>query len=245
MSIELILILLAFVLILGFSILKPGARFALRPIRAFSELRRTIELSVEDGSRLQVVLGGRGLFGPQSAAALAGLTLLRQIAHVASDSDQPPIATSGDGVLALLSQDTLRRTYKDLGLSNDFSNRLGRVTGLTRFSYAAGAMPLILENSVSASALVGSFGEEAGLITAASQRRGGFTLGGSDSLPGQALLFASAEQPLIGEELYASGAYLDAGTAHQASLRTQDVLRWLIIIAIGLLAMGKLLGFVA
>lgn len=244
MSADLLLIVLAFILILIFSLLNPGERFALRPIRAFSELRRTIELSVEDGSRLQVVLGGRGLFGPHSAAALAGLTLLRQIAHIAADSDQPPIAISGDGVLALLSQDTLRRTYADLGLSNDFTNRLGRVTGLTPFSYGAGAMPLILEKTVSASALIGSFGAEAGLITSAAQRQGGFTLGGSDSLAGQALLFASSEQPLIGEELYAAGAYLDAGTAHRASLQAQDVLRWLLIFGIGLLALGRLLGLV-
>ncbi|MQC26591.1 MAG: hypothetical protein DWG76_03965 [Chloroflexi bacterium] len=243
MNLETSLILFAFLLILVFSLLarRPGRR-ALRDIPAFSKLRKTIELSVEDGSRLQVSLGSGGIFGPQSAAALAGLTLLRQISSIASDSDAPPIATSGDGVLALLSQDTLRRTYRDLGLDTQFSNRLARVTGLTPFSYGAGTMPLILDSSVSASALMGSFGEEAALITAAGQRKGAFSLAGSYGLAGQALLFASSEQPLLGEELFAAGAYLDAGRAHRASLHAQDVLRWLIILVIASLAFGGLLG---
>jgi hypothetical protein len=80
-----------------------------------------------------------------------------------------------------------------------------------------------------ASALAGSFGEEAGLLTAATQQSGGFSIGGSETLSGQAILYASADQPLIGEELFATGAYMDAGPAHQASLRAQDVLRWLVI----------------
>jgi len=232
---------LAVVLLLLFSVWgKNNPRRALRPIKAFRELQRTIELSVEDGSRLQISLGQGGLLGPQSAAAFAGLTLLQQIADIASDSDQAPVATTGDGTLMLLAQDTLRSSYARVGIRELYHSRLGRVTGLTPFSYAAGTLPLILDRSVSANALVGSFGAEAGLITFASQRSGGFTLGGGDRLSVQSILFASAEEPLIGEELYATGAYTNAGTAHQASLRTQDVLRWLLILLILFAALSPL-----
>lgn len=220
-------------LILLFSVWgKKNPRRAFRSIKAFKELQRNIELSVEDGSRLQIGLGAGGILGPQSAAAFAGLTLLRQIADIASDSDQPPIATSGDGALMLLAQDTLRSSYRQLGIREQYHPRLGRVTGLTPFSHAAGALPLILDRSVLGSALIGSFGNEAGLITGASQRANGFTIGGSDRLSSQAILFTSADEPLIGEEIYATGAYTDAGGAHQASLRAQDVLRWVLIFLI-------------
>jgi hypothetical protein len=46
---------------------------------------------------------------------------------------------------------------------------------------------------------------------------------------------------LIGEELYAAGAYVGAGAVHEASLTVQDILRWLIIAAI---LVGSLLKFV-
>lgn len=211
-----------------------------RWIKAFRELHHTLELSVEDGSRLHVSLGRGGVLGPESAAAFAGLTLLRQVAEVAADSDQAPVATTGDGVLLLLAQDTLRHTYRRLNILDQYHLRLARATGLTPFSYAAGSLPLIHERFVSASALTGSFGSEAGLITAASQQTGAFTLGSSNTLAGQALLYAAAQQPLLGEELYATGAYMDAGPAHRASLRTQDALRWIIVLLLILTAVVPL-----
>lgn len=232
---------LALVLILALSVIgRNDPKRAFRSIKAFKHLQRSIELSVEDGSRLQISLGRGGLLGPQSAAAFAGLTLLRQVGEIAADSDQPPIATTGDGTLLLLAQDTLRTTYRRLGIREQYTLRLAQMTGATPFSYAAGTLPLILDRAVLSSALIGSFGSEAGLITGASQRSEGFSLGGSDNLSSQAVLFASAEEPLIGEEIYATGAYTNAGSAHQASLRTQDVLRWLIIILITLTALGPL-----
>lgn len=213
----------------------------LRWIKAFRELRHTLELSVEDGSRLHVSLGRGGLLGPESAAAFAGLTLLRQLSEVAADSDQAPVATTGDGAVLLLAQDTLRHTYRRLNILDQYHSRLARATGLTPFSYAGGTLPLIHERFVSASALAGSFGTEVGLVTAASQQTGAFTLGSSNTLNGQAVLYATAQQPLLGEELYAAGAYMGAGPAHRASLRTQDTLRWIIVALLIITAVVPLL----
>ena len=214
----------------------------LREIAAFTALKKSIDLSVEDGTRLQISLGSGGILGPQSASVFAGLSLLRQVAKIAADSDQPPIATNGDGLQNILAHDVLRRTYQEMGLADEYHHRLARVTGLTPFSYGAGTMHLILDNFAASSALIGSFGEEAGLITAATQRRSAFTLGATDGLVGQSILFASTDQPLIGEELYATGAYLDAGPAHSASLQAQDILRWLLILSISLIALANLVG---
>lgn len=231
---------LTLALMLLFSAWKLNERRTFRSIKAIQRLQRSIEVSVEDGSRLQVSLGHGGLLGPQSAAALAGLTLLRQLAEIAADSDQPPVATSGDGAVMLLAQDTLRTTYGRLGIRDQFNYQLAQTTGLTPFSYAAGTLSPILDRHVLASALVGHFDAEGGLIAAAAQRSEGFSLGGSDSLSGQAVLFAAADEPLLGEEVFAAGAYTNAGTAHQASLRTQDALRGLLIVLIILTALAPL-----
>jgi hypothetical protein len=55
-------------------------------------------------------------------------------------------------------------------------------------------------------------------------------------------LYAAAQEPLIGEELYAGGAYLGSGLMHLASLRTQDIFRWVIVAIILLGAIAKLVG---
>ncbi len=80
-------------------------------------------------------------------------------------------------------------------------------------------------------------------MTWAAEREAGFSLGGSDDLAAQAILYASAREPLVGEELYAGGAYLDAGPAHTASLRAQDFIRLGIVVVIVAGAILKFFGF--
>ena len=225
------IIFLSAALMVGLAALRRKSPPAFREIPAFSHLRQAIGRVVEDGTRLHVSLRRGALVTPQSASAMAGLTLLRRLAELTSAGDQPPIATSGDAALAILSQDTLQ-TASQASAQGIYDPTAGRLTGLTPFSYAAGAIPAIRDENISANVLMGNFGVEAALLAEAAERANNFTLAASDNLAAQAVLFASAQEPLIGEELYAAGAYMDAGPVHSASLTVQDILRWLIILVI-------------
>ncbi len=230
------------VLMLGLSWLRRKSSPVFRDIPAYTRLRRAVGRVVEDGTRLHVSLGRGALITPQSASALAGLTLLRRLAELTSAGDQPPIATSGDAALTFLSQGTLQ-TAAQTSAQGSYDPTAGRLTGLTPFSYAAGAMPAIRDENISANVLMGSFGVEAALLTDAAERQNTFTLAASDNLAAQAVIYASAQEPLIGEELYAAGAYTDAGPFHASSLIVQDILRWLIITVILVGSLLKLAGF--
>jgi hypothetical protein len=214
----------------------------LREISAFTRLRRSVGLAVEAGTRLHISLGRGGIIGPESGPALAGFSILDRITRAASISDRPPVATSGDSILSILSQDTLRGTYRAMGVEHEYKPSSAQLTGLTPLSYAAGAMPVIRDGQVSANLLVGHFGSEVALLTDAGERAGSITIAGTDSLPGQAVLFAASQDPLIGEELFAGGAYLNAGPLHIASLRTLDVFRWALVVVILIGAFARLVG---
>ena len=69
-------------------------------------------------------------------------------------------------------------------------------------------------------------------------------IGASDDLTGQAVIFANTQDALIGEELFAAGAYLGAGVSHAASLTVQDILRWFIILALMGGAFAKFAGMI-
>ena len=43
-------------------------------------------------------------------------------------------------------------------------------------------------------------------------------------------MYATTKDVLIGVELYALPAYLQSGRAFVASVRTQDILRWILIV---------------
>jgi hypothetical protein len=238
----LVFILIFFGLMIIFAALgrsRPGV--SLRRIPAFTKLRRAIGLAVEAGSRLHISIGRGGIIGAESASALIGLSVLERLARSASTGDNPPIATAGEGAVGTLAQDTLRSTYQRIGLGEQFDPTSGRVAGLTPYSYAVGTMPLVSDDKTGANILIGHFSSEVALITDAGARSDNLTLAGTDNLPAQAVLYAAAHEPLIGEELYAGGAYLNAGTMHDASLRTQDILRWALIIVIILGILAKFL----
>jgi hypothetical protein len=220
---------------------RPARHF--REIPAFARLGRAVGMAVEAGSRLHISLGRGGTNGPQIGSALVGLGLLERIARAALVSDSPPVATSGEGALAVLSQDTLRSTFRSIGAAGQYSPEFGQMTGVTPFSYAAGALPVIHDGHVTANVLTGHFGSEVALMAEAAERSGSLTLGGSDDLTGQAVLYATAQEPLIGEDLFAAGAYTRPNTWLTAGLRTQDIFRWILVAAILVGAVLKLLGF--
>ena len=230
--IELAIIALSAFLLLVVSLWKQRSPARLREIPALANLYRAIGLSVEDGTRLHILLGYGGLLGARGGSALAGLAALRHITERTSVSDQPPVASAGDPSLGLLAQDTLQAGYKAAGVDELYVPTSGRVTGFGSFGYAAGAMPITQNENVSANIMLGHFGTEVALITDVSDRENVMVIGASDDLSGQAVLFASSQDALIGEELFATSAYIGAGATHIASLTVQDVLRWLVILAL-------------
>lgn len=219
---------------------RPSAR-TLRPIPAVQRLRRAIGLAVEEGKGLHVSLGKSSLLDPSAASTLVGLSTLERITQSSMISDRPPVATSGDPAVSILSQDTMRGIYRAGNAAESYDPAQARLTGTSPVSYVAGAIPVAGDKNISAHLLVGSFGPEIGLLADEADAAGAFTIGGSESLPAQAVLYATARQPLIGEEVFALPAYLQAGPLHQSSLRVQDWLRWGIIVV---LLVGTLLSVI-
>ena len=239
---SLVLVLAFLVLLIVFTMLARKRSPARREIPGYARLKRAIGLAVETGSRMHISLGRGGLTGLEGASALTGLTLLDRITRLASASDKPPVASTGDGSLSILTQDVIKGAFQSASAEVQYKPSAGRLTGLTPLSYAAGAMAVVHDEQVSANLMVGHFGSEVGLITGAADQGASLALGGSEDLSGQAVLYAAAQEPLVGEEIFAGGAYLDAGPAHAASLQVQDLFRWLIILAIILGAVARMVG---
>lgn len=237
-------LLLALILLVGITLLRNRFPTALRRIEAYDRLTRAIGLAVENGTRLHISLGRGNLFTTRGASALAGLAMLHRLTQRTSHSDRPPIVTTGDASLAILSQDTLQAGYRAAGAEDQYRYSTGRLTGLTPFSYAAGTIPITQDEHISANVYLGDFGSESALLADAAERENSTLIAASDSISAQSVFYATSQDPLIGEELFAAGAYVGAGPVHEASLTVQDILRWLIILAIVIGSGLKFLGVI-
>lgn len=216
---------------------------ALREIEAFDSLALTVGQAVETGKRLHVSLGSSALGDAHTAATLAGLSVLDQVSDSAALSDKPPVITTADGPTALLAEDALHNVYKRQNAPERFDPNAARVVGTEPLAFGAGLTSLVNDETVAGTILIGSVGPEAVLLTEAGQRAKVTALAGSDDPATQALLFTSAQYPLVGEELFAGGAYIAGGRpAHRASLQTQDTVRLLIGLVILAGVLAKTLG---
>ena len=233
---------IAAILLVVFTLMRRRSPGVFREIDAYDRLNSAVGRAVEDGTRLHISIGRGNLFTTRGGSALAGLAMLRRLSERTSLSDNPPIVTSGDASLAILSQDTLQSGYGAAGAEEQYRFTTGRLTGLTPFAFAAGTIPVTRDENVSTNIVLGDLGAESALLVEAADRENTDLIAASDNLSAQAVLFASSQDPLIGEELFAAGAYVGAGPSHEASLQVQDVLRWVVILAILGGAVLKFLG---
>ncbi len=86
--------------------------------------------------------------------------------------------------------------------------------------------------AVDANVMIGEFGDEYLLMAEAAHRRRITQIGGATDPNVIPFVFATADQTLMGEEMYAAGAYLKHKPWHIGSLLAQDFMRWVIVIAI-------------
>lgn len=228
-------------LILIFSLPKkaPSVRI-LRTLSAVTRMNQVIAASVESGTRIHVALGHSDFLSPTNSSAFVGLNVLERIALVSVMADLFPVASSASGSFSILSQTVFRKALLQTSIDPSSESDQGRMTGPTPFSYAAGALDLINREQISTNLFIGHFGPEVALLTAASERMNASTLGASDALAGQAVLYLACDTPLIGEELYALPAYVSPSKLNFASVHVQDFLRWTFIL---ILVAGSILKF--
>ena len=230
--------------------IKRGTRPNLRPIPGYDALKRLLAQSAEAGRPVHLSLGTGGIGDASTADTMAGLTVLEYLADRAAISATPPIVTTANPTALPVAQDLLRRAYSRHGYPEEYDPARARLVatnptltpGGENLAYGAGAMRLIARHGLIANVMIGRFGDEYLLLGETGAQRGVKQIGGTSSERVLPFVRATVDHPLIGEEIYAGGAYLSDKPAHLASLLAQDVTRWLLVVGIIAAALLKTVG---
>jgi hypothetical protein len=220
-----------------------GAPVALRPLPGYDAIREQTGRAVESGRGVHASPGRASLGGRNNPASLAGLNILDALAGDACASDVPPLVTVGDGTLLVAAQDSLRGAYTAAIRPGGYSGRTVRFMAGDGFpfAFAAGVTHLLNDQQLASSVLAGHFGAEVALIGEAAARSGLEQIVASDDPQALAASLPMAGHVIVGEELFAAGAYLQADAAQLASLQVQDILRLFVAAAIVLAALANLI----
>lgn len=222
-----------------------GRTFTLRRIPGYDATREGLSTAAETGNAVHTSPGSGGVGGRGSttAATLAGMNVVESMSRVGAISGAPVQATTNDAIAYALTDNAVRRGYRRAGWSMESENAGARfLTHNDPLAYAAHVTDIVDRHNVSQAVISGQFGPEVLLITEAQRRTGAVQIAGSSDPQALALMSITTDHTLVGEEIFASGAYLENRTSHIASLLAQDGLRWLIILLIiaGFIAVNAL-----
>lgn len=207
---------------------RSGRTPLLRRIRAFDALQGLPGRAIEAGRDLHLSLGVGSLVNETTADSLAGLAVLDYLAEQAAATGVSPTISMADPTVMLFAQNTLRAAHADDSDRAEEAYRHIRWIAPQPAAYAAGVMNILNIDQVEANVMVGSFGDEYLLMGETAARQGMAHIGGASNPNTLPFIYASAQETLLGEEIYAAGAYLQKRPAHLGSLAAQDLMRWLV-----------------
>ncbi|MBI5303502.1 MAG: hypothetical protein HY868_15315 [Chloroflexi bacterium] len=234
---------------------KRGMVISLRAIPGYAALTQLLTQSAETGRPVHLSLGISGIADAFTADTMAGLTTLEYVAERGVISEAPPIVTVANPTALPAAQDVLRRTYTRHGYAEEYDPARARfiapngalnsatpVAPGSGFAYAAGAMQTLTQHKLTANVMLGRFGDEFLLLGETGAQRGLPQVGGTSAERVLPFVQSTVDNPLLGEEIYASGAYLLKKPAHLSSLLAQDIARGLLVLGIIVAVLMKTIG---
>ncbi len=209
-----------------------GLRPRFRSIPLFTQLRAQMGRAIESGRELHVSIGTGSIHGEDMAQTLASVSIVEYLADEAAASGIAPIITTADATALILAQDTLRRPHIRQGDLSNYQPLSARLPALNPTQYAAATMDYLAHENLLANVMSGTFGPEVALITNEADKQDLPQFNAAADPRALAVMMTATDHLLIGEEMFAAKAYLQARPQHLASLRAQDILRWIMVIGV-------------
>jgi len=204
----------------------------LRPIPAFDHLQSLVGLAAETGHPLSITLGTGGVNQAATAETLAALDVLDYVGERAASYGATPLVTTGDPTAFLAAQGILRSDYEAQGLLDEYDHLSTRLVAPEPAAYGAGMMDILNNQPLAANVVAGRFGDEYLLVAETAVQADLEQVGGAAQPSVLPFVYATTDRPVLGEELFAAGAYLKGLPGHVGSLLTQDWMRILLILVI-------------
>jgi hypothetical protein len=208
---------------------KAGRPGDLRPLPGVEELPSLLGRSLESGQPVHLSLGVGGLGGPATAETWAGFTVLARFADEAAASGVPLIVTVGDATTLPIAQDMVRRAYARHGSLDEYQPTQVRFVAPDPTAYAAGVMGILARDPLMGNVMVGSFGDEYLLMGEVGARHDYRQTVGAAQPTALPFVLATADDPWLGEEMFAGGSYLNRLPMQLGSLVAEDWARWLVV----------------
>lgn len=168
--------------------------------------------------------GHYGLTNPTYAPMhLAGLTVLGYVSRLAAKRRTKLITTIADPTMIPLYEDIMKQAYLAEGVSDQFSPDSARFLSSYQFAYAVGVMDILRKEKVASNLMIGTFLAEALLFSETGAAAGCVQVAGTANISQLPFFAGICDYTLIGEDIYAAGAYVSKDHVLLGSIAGQDL----------------------
>lgn len=202
-----------------------GKEIFIRRIPGIDAIDETIGRSIELGRPLSFTSGLISI-GPLFYACLGAL---KYIAKKSATFSSRLFVPCYDPEVMILSDATVQSAYRSQNKFSQYDPTNIRFLSSNQFAYASGYMGLIHRENVGGAFLFGSFAAESLILAEAGQQINAMQVAGTTSNEQIPFFITACDYTLIGEELYAAGAYLSRDPVQTGSLRAQDIIKLMLV----------------
>lgn len=209
-----------------------GQNLYIRRIAGLSNLDEAVGRATEMGKPMLFVpgLSGLDIIGLQAMAVLSHVTK-----HAAKYGTRV-IVPLADAVLYTVAEEVSKDAYISAGRPDLFNIDDIRYLSGRQFAWASGVIGTMYREQVATIFYFGYFAAEALVLSENGQQAGAIQIAGTTETTQVPFLLASCDYTIIGEEYYATSAYLSREPTLLGSLVGQD---WSKILIVALIILGS------
>lgn len=212
-----------------------AGRMFIRRIAGLDAIDEALGRATEMG---RPILFSFGLGYITDLVVVAALPLLRRVARKAAEYSVRLLVPNADPLVMTAAQETVKEAYTESGRPDLYN--ADNITFLTadQFGYAAGVDGIILREKPGAIFWLGYFYAESLIMSETGHSVGAIQLAGTTETTQLPFFVAACDYTMIGEEIFAASCYLKPEPLMLGSLKGEDMLKLVLMVAITVVTLG-------
>jgi len=205
-----------------------GKDMYIRRIPGIDAVEDAIGRTVEMGRPMMFTFG----LASVNPLFFACLGVLNHIARKAARYTTRLFVPQNNVEVMAITQAAVRDCYQAEGKVEAYHEEDIRFLSQEQFAFASGYMGIAHREKVAACFLFGSFAAESLILAEAGQQVGAIQVAGTMDNAQIPFFITTCDFTIIGEEVFAAGAYLSRDPVQRGSLRGQDIAKMILLVVI-------------
>lgn len=198
---------------------------AIRRINGLDAIEESIGRATEMGKPVHFTPGLADIVGNTAAKTFAALEVLSYVTDLSARYNAELVVTIRQPNVLPLAQETVRQGYMTAGRPDMYQEDTVRFFSSNQNAYATGVVGYMHRAQVAANIMAGYYMGEALILAEAGSQVGAMQIAITASMAQLPFFVAACDYTIIGEELFAAGAYVSQDRIKLGGIAAQDFIK--------------------